>query len=62
MKEIIKFQLDGGNFKSIDIKAEVTFKDSNRVEYYEVECKKCNLKYKVYEREYHFLWWEWQRM
>lgn len=58
--------LDGNDnptyYKTIDINAEVNFNDSNRVEYYEVKCKKCNQKYKVYEREYHFLWWEWQKI
>ncbi len=49
-------------YKNIEIKEEVNFKDSNRVDYYVVECKKCNQKYKVYEREHHFLWWDWKRM
>lgn len=47
--------------KTIDIKEEVYFQDSKRVDYYMVECRKCNQKYKVYERESHFLWWDWQR-
>lgn len=58
--------LDGNDnpnyYQTIDIKEEVKLKDSNWVEYYLVECKKCNQKYKVYEREYHFTWWDWQSM
>ncbi len=54
---------DNPNFyKTIDIKEKVYFKDSNYTDYYIVECKKCNQKYKVIEREYHYTWWDWQRM
>lgn len=55
--------LDGcdnpNNYSTIDIKEVVNIRDSNYVDYYKVECKKCKQKYIVYEREYHFTWWEW---
>ena len=47
------------NYETIEIKEKVYVKDSNYIDYYVAECKKCNQKYKVYEREYHFTWWEW---
>lgn len=50
------------NYETIDIKETVHYKDSNWVDYYMAECKKCNQKYKVYEREYHYTWWDWQRV
>lgn len=51
---------DPTSFETIDIMANPYYKDSKMTEYYEVMCKKCGQKYKVYEREYHFLWWEWR--
>ena len=30
------------------------------VDYYLVICKKCRQKYKVLEREGHFMWWDWK--
>jgi hypothetical protein len=29
-------------------------------DYYIAECLKCGRKIKIFEREYHFTWWEWQ--
>ena len=49
------------NYETIEIKEKVYVKDSNYMDYYVAECKKCNQKYKVYEREYHFTWWEWMK-
>lgn len=50
------------NYKTIEIIEVVYIRDSNYVDYYVVECKKCNQKYRVYEREYHFLWWDWKKI
>ena len=50
------------SFETVDIITKIYYKDSKIIECYEVKCKKCGQKYKVYEREYHYLWWEWQRM
>lgn len=53
---------DPNNYETIDIQETVNYKDSNWVDFYIVECKKCNQKYKVCEREYHYTWWDWQKM
>ncbi|MDF2588507.1 MAG: hypothetical protein K0S41_2348 [Anaerocolumna sp.] len=37
----------------------IHIENSNYIDYYIVNCMKCNKKYKVFEREYHYLWWEW---
>ena len=31
----------------------------NWVDFYELGCNKCDRKYKVLEREHHFMWWKW---
>ena len=31
-------------------------------DYYILRCKRCGATYKVFEREYHFLWWDWKRI
>ena len=31
-------------------------------DYYILRCKRCGATYQVFEREYHYLWWEWQRL
>ena len=31
-------------------------------DYYILRCKRCGTLYKVFEREYHYLWWEWHRL
>ena len=31
-------------------------------DYYILRCKRCGVTYKVFEREYHYLWWEWHRL
>ncbi|MHC5218400.1 hypothetical protein ACYSNR_17320 [Enterococcus sp. LJL128] len=37
----------------------VAYPDSSYVDYYRVQCKKCNAGYQVFERQSHFPWWEW---
>lgn len=49
------------DYETIEIKEKVYVRDSNYIDYYVAECKKCNQKYKVYEREYHYTWWDWRR-
>lgn len=43
---------------TIDITAEV---DGKWVDYYMCHCNHCYLKYKVEEREGHFMWWTWKK-
>ena len=31
-------------------------------DYYILRCKRCGVTYQVFEREYHYLWWEWHRL
>ena len=31
-------------------------------DYYILRCKRCGITYKVFEREYHYTWWEWLRL
>ena len=31
-------------------------------DYYILRCKHCGVTYKVFEREYHYTWWEWHRL
>lgn len=31
-------------------------------DYYILRCKRCGVTYKVFEREYHYLWWDWHRL
>ena len=31
-------------------------------DYYILRCRRCGTLYKVFEREYHYLWWEWHRL
>ena len=31
-------------------------------DYYILRCRRCGTLYKVFEREYHYLWWEWLRL
>lgn len=50
------------DYETIDIKEEVRVKDNNCLDHYVVECKKCKQKFNVYEREYHFSWWDWQKI
>ena len=50
------------DYETIDIKEEVRVKDNNCLDHYVVEFKKCKQKFNVYEREYHFSWWDWQKI
>lgn len=45
---------------TINIQEKVKCKNSNYVDYYIVQCVKCNKCFKVIENEYHYRWWEWQ--
>jgi len=47
-----------GNIKIVD----TTYIDNNWVNYYMVECAKCATRYKVEEREGHFMFWRWIRI
>ena len=40
----------------------VKINNSNYVDYYNIKCLKCSKEYKVYEREYHYTWWEWTQI
>lgn len=31
-------------------------------DYYILRCRRCGVTYKVFEREYHCLWWDWHRL
>lgn len=31
------------------------------VDFYEAECTRCNQKFKIIEREGHYMWWSWER-
>jgi len=31
-------------------------------DYYILRCKRCGVTYKVFEREYHYIWWDWHRL
>ena len=35
---------------------------TNYVDYYTAVCQRCQKTYQIYEREYHFFWWEWVAM
>ncbi|MCP4326189.1 MAG: hypothetical protein GY787_31000 [Alteromonadales bacterium] len=39
----------------------ITRIDGKWVDFYNVDCAKCNDKYKVIERESHYMWWEWSK-
>lgn len=32
------------------------------VDYYEASCTRCNQKFKIEEREGHYMWWKWERI
>ncbi len=31
-------------------------------DYYILRCRRCGVTYKVFEREYHYIWWDWHRL
>lgn len=31
-------------------------------DYYILRCRRCGNTHKVFEREYHYVWWEWTRL
>ena len=31
-------------------------------DYYILRCRRCGVTYKVFEREYHYTWWDWHRL
>lgn len=31
-------------------------------DYYILRCRHCGVTYKVFEREYHYIWWDWHRL
>ena len=36
--------------------------EGNWVDYYEAECTRCKQKFKILEREGHYMWWAWERV
>jgi len=36
--------------------------EDNWVDYYEASCTRCNQKFKIEEREGHYMWWKWERI
>jgi len=48
-------EVEKGNIKILDI----VRIEEKWVDYYLVECLKCGTKYKVEEREGHYMWWHW---
>ena len=46
-----------------NIKIENTVKiDNNWIDYYLSKCSKCGQEFKIFEREYHYTWWEWHKI
>ena len=53
-----KNEIEKGNINILE-----TIKIQNKwVDYYLVECKKCLKKYKVEEREGHYMFWDWKKI
>lgn len=52
------YMVEDGYF---DLLQTVPYADRNYNNYYVVRCRRCGTTYKVSEKEYHFLWWEWKR-
>ena len=48
-------EAEKGNVKIIDI----AYMEDKWIDYYLVECLRCNQKFNVIEREGHYKWWEW---
>lgn len=45
-----------GNIKIIET---IKLEKSEWIDYYLVECLRCGQRFKVIEREWHFMWWQW---
>ena len=51
-----KYLLEDGYFELID----VVYSGSSYIDHYIIRCSRCKKMYKVEERMYHYMWWEWQ--
>jgi hypothetical protein len=51
-------EAEKGNVKILDI----VHIEKKWVDYYLAECLRCGQKFKVEEREYHYIWWKWTKI
>lgn len=51
-------EVEKGNIES----SETVYEQGNWVDYYLANCRKCGQKFKIIERESHYMWWAWEKV